>query len=257
MNRELIIKHFTDNVKQYQKYARNIAGEDADDLFQECSLMLLEFPEARLIGYWNPEEGLKPFFLKMLSLQYRSKTSRFDKEYRKQNRFIQEKGSEFEKNGFDIKTENEARAQMEDVEDQFIKIALDNIARLTGSLFTSDVERIIFDTYVEQGSLRKTLAALPDPIRESVDLKTVHETVRKQAKAIRSFVLEDGLKPAVKLKNVDYTKLSPANKKRYDKAMKDGITFETLLRRYTEEDTRDFNAEELGNPNQSKLNFAA
>jgi len=95
MNRDTIIKEFVDNIKDFQKLALNIAGEqDSDDLMQLCSLELLEFPEARLISYYNPTQGLKPFFIRMLINQYKSTTSKFHKLYRKQELEIQKKADD-------------------------------------------------------------------------------------------------------------------------------------------------------------------
>lgn len=80
MTRETILNEFTANINSFEQYARNIANEqDADDLFQACALMFWEFPEERLIAAYNPAQGLKPFFLRMLTLQYKSKTSYFHK----------------------------------------------------------------------------------------------------------------------------------------------------------------------------------
>jgi len=95
MNREQILNEFTAKIKDFEQLAYNIAGaQDKDDLFQECTLMLLEFPEERLISYYNPTQGLKPFFIRMLMLQHRSKTSYFHQKYRKQEQFLNDKSEE-------------------------------------------------------------------------------------------------------------------------------------------------------------------
>lgn len=182
MTRDLIIKHFTDNIKQYQKYARNIAGEDADDLFQECAVMLLEYPEARLIGYWNEKEGLKPIFLKMLSLQFKSKTSYYHKQYRKQEKFIQDKGQDIVYNEKANDTEELA------VEISDVKRAELNVHTLSGELFPSELEELIWNLYKETGSLRKTLAAIPEAHAQKFDLKLVHTIIRKFRKSIKSYL---------------------------------------------------------------------
>lgn len=191
MTRELILKSFSDNVKQFQKYARNIGGEqDGDDLFQECALMVLEFEEERLIGYWNPTEGLKPFFLRMLKLQYHSKTSYFHAKYRKENQFIQSKGKDILYNAgtVDIEEPEVDRMVIDTITDNLhvCKAAVSKDKQI--SLFRNDSELTIWELYVEAGSLRKTLAALPEELRDKYDLKKVHEIVKDYRKTFKSFL---------------------------------------------------------------------
>lgn len=191
MNRELIIKHFIDNLKDYKQLALNIAGtQDADDLFQECTLMLLEFKEERLISYWNIEKGLKPFFIRMLLNQYKSKTSKFHKEYRKQEQFIQSKGADI--------VHNEQALEVEEFDVDFNEMTKvrDNVHVLNGQLFPSELEDMVFRLYTETGSLRKTLAAIDrDEVRrlggkevdDLFDLKTVHTIVKKFRRTIKGY----------------------------------------------------------------------
>lgn len=179
LNREFIVKHFTRNVKEYQQYAKNIAGQDdADDLFQECTLMLLEFSEERLISYWNHNEGLKPFFIRMLCLQYKSKTSKFHKEYRKQAQFIQRDGQKIVLNGQQLEQEP-------DINPAEIQKLRENIHTLNGEMFPCELEEMAFNLYVETGSLRKALAALPGEHTNKFDLKRMQELVRKYRRTIK------------------------------------------------------------------------
>ena len=180
LTRDEIIKEFTTNIKAFEQYAYNIAGEqDAADLFQEVTLMLLEFSEARLQGYYNPKQGLKPIFIRMLCLQYKSQTSKFHKEYRKQNKFIN-------KSGKDI-TYNEQSTELEafTVPYNDMLAARDNVHIHSGEMFTNELENLVFLLYCETGSLRKTLAALPDKDRDLFDLKKVHEIVKKFRRTIK------------------------------------------------------------------------
>lgn len=192
MTKNEILKDFTDNIRAFQKYARNIAGEqDADDLFQECALMLLELPEEKLLSYYNPDQGLKPIFIRILCNQYKSKTSKFHKEYRKQQIFLQTKGADI--------VYNDQATELEPFEvdyNEMIK-ARDQVYALNGEMFPSALEEMIFNLYVETGSLRKTLAAIdPDEVakhsagkktEELFDLKTVHTIVKKFRKTIKIY----------------------------------------------------------------------
>lgn len=206
MNREQIIQHFTNNVKEYQRYARNIAGrDDADDLFQECTVMLLEFSEERLQGYWNKDEGLKPFFLRMLQLQYNSKTSKFDKEYRKQNRYLVDGALETIQQA-DMSFEDENEEDYNTAECVIARAHLRNSYAQTIELFDAvtpeNIFDVVFDTYVEQGSLRKTLNALPEEYRNKLDLKKVQEIVNRMRKSLK--------KRIAKITTLDTSKLSAA-----------------------------------------------
>lgn len=173
MNREQILNHFTTNIKSYQQYAKNIAGaDDADDLFQECSMMLLEYSEERLISYWNEKDGLKPFFLRMLQLQYKSKTSYFHSKYRKQEQFINDKGADIVYH--EQATEIEGR-----------EVDMNEIVKAANSVSDNGFKNMIWDLYVETGSLRKTLAAIPEEYADLFDLKLIHRIVQKFQRDIK------------------------------------------------------------------------
>lgn len=183
MTRENIINEFTANIKDFKRLAFNIAGsQDADDLFQECTLMLLEFSEERLISYYNPTQGLKPFFIRMLILQYRSKTSKFHKEYRKQEHFLNNKGADI--------VHNEQTTELEsfDVDPSEIKAATRNVYRLNGEMFANGMEEMIWNLYTDKGSLRKALAAVPEQYANLFDLKAVHTIVKKYRRSIKSYL---------------------------------------------------------------------
>jgi DNA-directed RNA polymerase specialized sigma24 family protein len=183
MNREQIINEFTTNLNTFQKLARNIAGpQDADDLFQECTLMLLEFSEERLISYYNPTQGLKPFFLRMLINQYRSKTSKFHKEYRKQEQFIQKQGAAI------VYNEQATEIETNEPELKDMEKARDNVHILNGEMFPNEMENMVFFLYTETGSLRKTLAAIPHDTAHLFDLKTVHTIVKKYRRTIKTYL---------------------------------------------------------------------
>ncbi|MEO7535854.1 MAG: hypothetical protein ABIU30_18480 [Ferruginibacter sp.] len=182
MNRQTIITEFTNNIDAFQKLAYNIAGQqDAEDLFQECTLMLLEFDEDRLISYYNPTQGIKPFFIRMLMNQYRSKTSKFHTKYRKQEQFIQS-------NGADI-VHNEQSTELEAFDvpyEEMVKVR-DSVHYLNGQLFPSELEDMCFKLYTETGSLRKTLAAIEPQYQHLFDLRTVHEIVKKFRRTIKDY----------------------------------------------------------------------
>jgi hypothetical protein len=175
-----IIREFAAKSEDFKRMARNIAGEDADDLFQEVALMILEFKEERLIGYYNPTQGLKPIFLRMLCNQYRSKTSKFHKDYRKQEQFIQSKGSDI--------AYNDQTTELEEFNVDYNEMltAVDNVSRMNGELFPCELETMIFELYTETGSLRKTLAAIHEDHKGKFDLKTVHEIVKKFRRTIKA-----------------------------------------------------------------------
>lgn len=183
MTRDQIIADFTRDIKKFQQFARNIAGENHEDLFQECCLMLLEFPEARLLSYVNPTQGLKPFFIRMLINQYKSTTSKYHKEYRKQNAFIQTKGSDVVYNETALLMESEIEVEAADC----IK-ARDNVHTLNGELFPSPLEEMVFALYVEHTSLRKALDAIPAEHAHLFDLKLVHTIVKKFRRTIKNYL---------------------------------------------------------------------
>jgi hypothetical protein len=179
------VDHFTTNIAFYQRLAKNIAGQDSDDLFQECTLMLLEFPEERIVSYWNEKEGLKPFFIRLLCNQYKSNTSKFHKEYRKQDRFIQTNGADITYN--DQSTEIEPFA----IDLGEMTKARDRVHVLNGEMFPNEKEDMVFRLYTETGSLRKTLAAIDPKDAPLFDLKKVHEIVKKFRRTIKKELNKD------------------------------------------------------------------
>ena len=183
MTRDEVIKEFTDNIQDFQTLAFNIAGEqDADDLFQLCSLMLLEFPEDRLISYYNPTQGLKPFFIRMLCNQYKSTTSKFHKDYRKQELEIRKKCEDIILN----EPTSEEEPELEYFER--IHLACKKLYDQTENKVVADLERMVWDLYVETGSLRKTVASIPEKYAELLDLKSVHTIVKKFQNTIKSYL---------------------------------------------------------------------
>lgn len=181
MNRETIIKEFTTNIEKFQKLALNIAGEqDSEDLFQLCTLELLEMPEDRLISYYNPAQGLKPFFIRMLCNQYRSKTSKFHKLYRKQEQELKKKADDILLNTPQSPEEYETAI-------------FDKVEKICNELYfdadsneLAQLERTVWSLYVEHRSLRKTLDALPEQYAGIVDLKSVHTIVRKFRRTLKA-----------------------------------------------------------------------
>jgi hypothetical protein len=181
MNRETIIKEFTDNIKDFQKLALNIAGEqDCEDLMQLCTLELLEMSEARLIAAYNPTQGLKPFFIRVLCLQYRSKTSKYHKYYRKDGQFLIK--------NFDDITLNTPQSIDEYEPGYFDKI--ENICQGlyndAGSNELAQLEKTIWEAYVQKGSLRKTLDAIPPQYADILDLKAVHTIIKKFRRTLKA-----------------------------------------------------------------------
>lgn len=180
MTRDEIIKEFTGNLKMFEKLAYNIAGEeDAPDLFQACTLMLLEFTEDRLIGYYNPTQGLKPFFIRLLCNQYRSKTSKFHKEYKRQEIRLRDKMEDI--------ILNEPRS-----EDQPSGLYMESISKACEGIYKdaitpqiAEIEKMVWELFVDEGSLRKTFAALPDEYADLLNLKDVHTIVKKFRRTIK------------------------------------------------------------------------
>lgn len=181
MNRNQIIKEFTDNIKDFQKLAFNIAGEqDSDDLMQLCTLELLEFPEDRLISYYNPMQGLKPFFLRMLCNQYRSTTSKFHKLYRKQEQEIQKKGEDI------INNAPQSFEEYEPAMFDKIETICQGLYNDAGSNELAQLEKTVWELYVQKGSLRKTLETLPEQYAALLDLTMVHTIIKKFRRTLQA-----------------------------------------------------------------------
>ena len=183
MTRTEIIKEFTDNIKAFTQLALNIAGEnDAPDLMQSCTLMLLEMKEDKLQAAYNPLQGLKPYFIRMLCLQYKSTTSYFHRDYRKQQIVL--------RNKIDDILLNEPQSEAESHTDKFILIetACQSIYNNAENKAVATLGKLVWALYIEHGSLRKTLTALPEIYRGIVDLKAVHTIVQHYQQTIKDYL---------------------------------------------------------------------
>lgn len=179
MTKDEIINEFIKDIKKFEKLAYNIAGaQDADDLFQTCFLMLLEFSEEKLISYYNPTQGLKPIFIRMLCNQYKSTTSAYHKQYRKQEMELQKKKEDILLN---------APISSEEKPEYFDKIqaACQMIYDNAPSPEVAELEKMVWEIYIEQGSLRKAMPAIPAPYNELLSLKDVHQIIRKFQRTIK------------------------------------------------------------------------
>lgn len=183
MTRTEIIKEFTDNLKAFTQLALNIAGEDdAADLMQSCTLMLLEMKEDKLQAAYNPTQGLKPYFIRMLCIQYKSKTSYFHRDYRKQEIEIRKKREDI--------LLNEPQSEIEYQTNYFkqIELACKTVYNNSENKLVAELGKVVWALYVEHGSLRKTLAALPEHYRDILDLRTVHIIVLNYQQAIKDYL---------------------------------------------------------------------
>ncbi|WP_212005763.1 sigma-70 family RNA polymerase sigma factor [Chitinophaga sp. HK235] len=79
MNREQIINQLAHD-PEYHTICRQVARTDADDLYQELMLFILEIPEDKLARL--NETCLKCFFFRMAQKQYNSKTSAYHRKFR-------------------------------------------------------------------------------------------------------------------------------------------------------------------------------
>ena len=184
LTRDEIIKEFTDNLEAFTQLAYNIAGEnDAPDLMQSCTLMLLEMKEDKLQAAYNPAQGLKPYFIRMLCLQYKSKTSYFHRDYRKQEIQLRNKKEDI--------ILNEPQSEGEYKPDYFkqINLACQSVYNNTENKIVAELGKAVWNLYVERGSLRKVLAALPKNYRDIVDLKTVHNIVLYYQESIKNYIV--------------------------------------------------------------------
>lgn len=87
MNQDQIINEFVRD-QDYRAICRKVGGNDADDLYQELVLLVLEIPEAKLTQL--NETCLKCFFYRMAERQYNRPNSAFYRKYRKPNRLMKE-----------------------------------------------------------------------------------------------------------------------------------------------------------------------
>lgn len=85
MNREQIIDAFVKD-GEYRVMCRKVAGADADDLYQELVLYVLEIPEPKLARL--NETCLKCFFYRMAVKQYQSRNSAFYRKYKRERSML-------------------------------------------------------------------------------------------------------------------------------------------------------------------------
>lgn len=129
----------------------------------------------------NPTQGLKPYFNRMLCLQYKSSTSYFYRDYRQQAIEIKKR-----KKKDDILL-NEPQSEVESQTNYFkqIELACKKGYNNSENKLVAELGKIVWFLYVEHGSLRKTLAALPEYYREVSDLKTVHGIISHYQQSIK------------------------------------------------------------------------
>lgn len=87
MNREQIIDAFVKD-GEYRDITRRVAGADADDLYQELVLFVLEIPDEKLARL--NDTCLKCFFYRMAQKQYNSKNSAFYRKYKKERYLLRD-----------------------------------------------------------------------------------------------------------------------------------------------------------------------
>lgn len=94
MNRQEILQALTK--PRFKEIAVNIAGEDADDLYQHLWLLFHDMKDALLEKQNIQNEfQLKNVYCRIAKLQYTSDTSSFHWLYRRVNDFREHKGSQF------------------------------------------------------------------------------------------------------------------------------------------------------------------
>jgi DNA-directed RNA polymerase specialized sigma24 family protein len=87
MNREQIINEFVKD-KEYRAICRQVAGNDADDLYQELVLFVLGIPDDKLTRL--NESCLKCFFYRMAQRQYCSRNSSFYRKYKREREWLRD-----------------------------------------------------------------------------------------------------------------------------------------------------------------------
>ncbi|TWF38839.1 DNA-directed RNA polymerase specialized sigma24 family protein [Chitinophaga polysaccharea] len=160
MNREQIINQLSrDN--EYHNICRQIGRDDADDLYQELMLYILEIPEEKLTRL--NESCLKCFFYRMAEKQYKSKTSAFHKKYRREAEIIREHANDIVAIGQDTGID-------EDV--------INDVVAAVQGLYWYD--RGIVELYAEKGNMRTVSA------ETGIPLISIHGTVQNARKAVRA-----------------------------------------------------------------------
>ena len=116
----------------------------------------------------------------MLINQYRSKTSKFHKQYRKQELEIREKAEDI------LLNTPQSEEEPDGLYLKAINVISGNIYRRAVNNETAALLKTVWELYVEQKSLRKTLALLPDIYSSFLSLKDVHEIVRNFQRIIKN-----------------------------------------------------------------------
>jgi DNA-directed RNA polymerase specialized sigma24 family protein len=159
MNRHEIVNRFIYD-PEYKNMCKQIANEDADDLYQEIVLILLEMPYEKVEAI--NDTCMKCFFYVVASRQYNSVTSPFHKKYRKEAQFIQ-------KHGADILQLMQSTAPDDDLM-QKIDRAIKDVQWYDSG---------ILSLYAEHGTLQRVSDMVGIP------LKSIHHTVSNTRKLIR------------------------------------------------------------------------
>lgn len=151
MNRHEIVDAFISD-PEYKNMCKQISGDNADDLYQELVLILLEMPYEKVEAI--NASCIKCFFYTVASRQYRSVNSPFHKKYRKDAQFIQ-------KHGADIMQLMESTAPDEEL--------IKKVDRASKDVPWYDIG--ILSLYAEHGTLQKVSDMVGIP------LKSIHHTV--------------------------------------------------------------------------------
>lgn len=159
MNRHDIVESFISD-PEYKSMCSQIAGADADDLYQELVLILLEMPHDRVEKI--NESCIKCFFYTVASRQYRSATSPFHTKYRKHGEFISKHAS-------DINKFMETTLPDDDL--------IRKVGRAVKDVYWYDIR--ILSLYAEHGTFQKVSDLVGIP------LKSIHHTVTNTRKLIK------------------------------------------------------------------------
>lgn len=160
MNREQIIDKFVKD-DEYRAICRQVAGSDADDLYQELVLFILEISTEKLVRL--DETCLKCFFFRMAQKQYRSNNSAFFRKYRKEGIVLREHAD-------DIIQQQQDTAIPQEV--------IDDTLKAVEALEWYDRE--ILNWYAQQGSMR----AVSQDIR--IPLTSIQGTIKNARKEVKS-----------------------------------------------------------------------
>lgn len=159
MNRHDIVNSLISD-PEYKSMCVQIAGDDAEDLYQEIALIILEMPFERV----ERIDGtcLKCFIYVVARNQYCSKTSPFHKKFRKDAVFIKNHGN-------DILQLMESSLPDEDL--------LTKIDRAFNGLYWYD--SAILSLYISKGTLKEVSDSTGIP------LKSIHHTVMNTRKLLK------------------------------------------------------------------------